>query len=102
MSQSNDEMDWMNFVATYGALLFGVPSAGMEVEALASMVGDLPARTTLHALDNRIGQRLRNRQHQQFCDAFQFEDSVLARFYELLESPTVQKVGCSGRLHVAA
>jgi hypothetical protein len=79
-------------IATYGALFFAVPSAGMDVEALATMVGELPARTTLHELDARIGQRLRLRQHLDFCEAFQFEDSVLARFYELHESRTVEKV----------
>ena len=79
-------------VATYGALFFAVPSGGMDVEAIASMIGDLPARTTLHELDARIGQRLRLRQHIEFCEAFQFEDSVLARFYELHESRTVDKV----------
>jgi hypothetical protein len=85
-------------VATYGALLFAVPSGGMDVEAIASMVGDLPARTTLHELDARIGQRLRLRQHTEFCEAFQFEDSVLARFYELHESRTVDKVSCFSTL----
>jgi hypothetical protein len=79
-------------IATYGALFFAVPSGGMDVEAIASMIGDLPARTTLHELDVRIGQRLRLRQHIEFCEAFQFEDSVLARFYELHESRTVDKV----------
>jgi hypothetical protein len=87
-------------------LLFAVPNSGMDVEAIASMVGDLPARTTLHDLDFRIGQRLRLKQHLEFCEAFQFEDSVLARFYERYESRTVVKVSYSfatlvpGRKHL--
>jgi hypothetical protein len=92
MRRSKDLIDEENVVATYGALLFAVPSAGMDVEALATMVGDLPARTTLHELDARIGQRLKLRQHNEFCKAFPFQDSVLARFYELHESPTVERV----------
>ena len=92
MQKSTDVMLRETVVSTYGALLFAVPSAGMDVEAIASMVGDLPARTTLHELDARIGQRLRLRQHLDFCEAFQFEDSVLARFYELHETPTVEMV----------
>jgi hypothetical protein len=93
MSTSNNGDDHRNFIATFAAFFFGVPSAGMDVEALATMVAGLPARTTLHDLDARIGQRLRNKQHQQFCDAFQFADSIIVRFYELLDSPTVRKVG---------
>ena len=92
MQRSSHEVDRNNFIATYGALLFGVPSAGMDVEALAAMVGDLPARSTLGDLDNRIGHRLRHRQHKEFCEAYSFEDSILARFFELDETPTVQKV----------
>lgn len=91
MNRSSDQTLKAIVVATYGALLFAVPSAGMDVEALATMVGDLPARTTLNELDARIGQRLRRRQHHDFCEAFPFEDSKLARFYELHESPTVEK-----------
>ena len=92
MQRSEDEVDRANFVATYGALLFGVPSAGMDVKALAAMIGYLPARTTLNDLDDRIGHRLRHRQHKEFCEAYHFEDSILARFFELNETPTVQQV----------
>jgi hypothetical protein len=95
MQKSKDESLKRSVVAIYGALLFAVPSEGMDVEALAAMVDDLPARTTLHELDARIGQRLRRRQHLDFCEAFPFEDSVLARFYELHESRTVEKVSYS-------
>ena|SRR5277367_2081522 len=95
MSTSNNDNDRTNFIATFAAFFFGVPSAGMDVEALATMISDLPARTTLHDLDARIGQKLRNKQHQQFCEAFQFSDSTIVRFYELLDTQTVQKVGLS-------
>jgi hypothetical protein len=64
----------------------------MDVEALVAMIGDAPARTTLHNLDRRIGHRLRLRLHDEFCDAFHFQDSIIARFYELDESPTVVQV----------
>jgi hypothetical protein len=89
MSQSSNAIDKINVQCTYGALFFGVPSAGMDVEAIAEMVGDLPARTTLNELDRRIGHRLRNRQHNLFCQSFGYRDSVIARFYELLPTPTV-------------
>ena len=51
MCDSNDPDDQLNFLSTYGALFFGVPSQGMDVEALASMVHNMPARYTLSLLD---------------------------------------------------
>jgi hypothetical protein len=92
MARSADENDQNNLKSISGALFFGVPSYGMNVEALTAMVANLPARTTMHDLDRRIGHRLRRRLHNDFCQAFHFEDSVIARFYELDESPTVQPV----------
>jgi hypothetical protein len=61
----------------------------MDVEALASMVQDMPARTTLDDLDKRIGHRRKRKLHSDFCEAFNFRDALIARFYELDESPTV-------------
>jgi hypothetical protein len=92
MKRSDHEIDRSNLMCSYGALLFGVPSLGMDVTALASMVGHLPARTTLHELDHHIGNRLRHKQHREFCEAFNFKDSVLARFFELDGTPTVIRV----------
>ena len=89
LSQSSHSIDQINVNCTYGALFFGVPSAGMDVEAIAEMVGHLPARTTLNDLDRRIGHRLRDRQHNLFCDSFGYRDSVIVRFYEMLPTPTV-------------
>jgi hypothetical protein len=95
MNRSSDEDDRANLKSIFGALFFGVPSLGMDVEALAAMVADSPARTTLHDLDRRIGHRVRLRLHDDFCDAFDFKDSAIARFYELEESPTVETVSPS-------
>lgn len=94
MSHSTQEIDEVNVLCTYGALFFGVPSTGMDVEAIAEMIGDLPARTTLHELDRRIGQRLKSRQHNQFCESV-YSDSVIVRFFELSPTPTVVPVGRS-------
>jgi hypothetical protein len=38
---------------------------------------------------------VRLRLHDDFCDAFDFKDSAIARFYELEESPTVETVSPS-------
>ena len=67
--------DRLNLQSTYGALFFGVPSQGMDVGAMAAMVGELPVRYTLNLLDQQLGYRLRSRQHEEFCKAFDFRDS---------------------------
>jgi protein SERAC1 len=98
MKDSDDSEDQLNLQSTYGALFFGVPSHGMNVEAMASMIGDLPARYNLNLLDQRLGFRLRMRQHETFCEAFAYKDSKIVQFFELRESPTVIKAGKSTRL----
>ena len=100
LKESRDEVDEISFTSTFGALLFGVPSSGMNVTALATMIGHLPSRTTLNDLDSRIGTRLRIKQHRDFCKAFDFRDAILARFFELHETPTVREVSASLHLNV--
>jgi hypothetical protein len=100
LSESREELDQINFTCTFGALLFGVPSSGMNVKALATMIGHLPSSATLNDLDSRIGARLRMKQHRDFCKAFDFRDAILARFFELHETPTVRRVSAPLRLRV--
>ena len=92
MKESKDNDDRINFQSTYGALFFGVPSQGMDIEALAAMVGNLPSRYTLNLLDQQLGYRLRTRQHDDFCKAFDFSDSRIIQFFELRKSQTVCEV----------
>ena len=92
MKGSPDQDDRLNFKSTYGALFFGVPSQGMDVDALAGMVQNLPAQYTLALLDRQLGFRLRNRQHDEFCKAFDYQDSKIVQFFELEKSPTVLQV----------
>lgn len=92
MNNSTDPDDRLNLQCIYGALFFGVPSQGMNVEAMASMVEALPARYTLNLLDQQLGFRLRNRQHEDFCKAFAYEDSKIVQFFELKKTPTVVQV----------
>lgn len=97
MKNSNDPDDRLNFRCTYGALFFGVPSQGMDVGALAAMIGDLPQRFTLNLLDQQVGYRLRAQHHNEFCKAFDYADSKITYFFELKKSPTVRQV--SGSIH---
>ena len=84
--------DRLSLQSTYGALFFGVPSQGMNVEALASMVQNFPARYDLSLLDEQLGFRAQSRQHKEFCEAFAYRDSKIIYFFELRKSPTVLKV----------
>ena len=89
MSESQDSDDKWIVQCTFGALFFGVPSLGMDMEAIAAMVQDLPARYISALLDQRDGFRLRQRQHDLFCKAFGYKDSKIVQFFELKKSPTV-------------
>ena len=83
-------MDNMNSV--YGALFFGVPSQGMDTEALAAMVEGKPQQHDLALLDQEVGIRLRSRQHEDFCRALDFTDSKIIQFYETRKTSTIIQV----------
>ena len=89
MRKSPNKVDQETFLSTYGALFFGVPTQGMDVEAIASMVQDLPARYISTLLDQKDGFRLRQRQHENFCQAFDYKDSRIVQFFEMEKSQTV-------------
>jgi hypothetical protein len=92
MKNSSDADDMANFDSIYGALFFGVPSQGMDTAALAAMVGDGPQRYELSLLDQDVGHRLRSRQHDEFCEAFDFKDSKIIQFFETKKTATVEEV----------
>jgi hypothetical protein len=92
MKNSSDADDKVNFDLIYGALFFGVPSQGMDTAALAAMVGDRPQRYDLSQLDQEVGHRLRSRQHDEFCEAFDFKDSKVVQFFETKKTATVKEV----------
>jgi predicted MarR family transcription regulator len=93
MKKSSDKDDNYNLISVYGALFFGVPSQGMDTEALAAMVGDKPQRYDLSLLNQEVGHRLRSRQHEDFCRALDFEDSKIIQFFETRKTSTVVEVG---------
>ena len=101
MNSSGDEDDRTNLLSTYGALFFGVPSQRMDVKAITGMISDLPSRYTMNLLDEQVGSPLRNRQHEESCKAFAFEDSGIVQFFELQQSLTVVQVRghCLHMLH---
>lgn len=92
MSNSDHHDDRLTLLLIYGALFFGVPSHGMDVQAIVGMVRELPSRYTTILLDEEVGYHLRNKQQEDFCKAFPFENSKIVSFFELEKTPTVIKV----------
>ena len=86
------KLDKINLQSIFGALFFNVPGKGMKVEALAALAEELPARYNFALLDDRLGFRPRDRQHEAFCAAFDFQDSRIISFFASKRSPTVRVV----------
>ena len=73
MRKSPNEVDQETILSTYVALFFGVPTQGMNVEAIANMVQKICPRDTFRPyLTKRM---LRQRHHEDFCQAFDYTDS---------------------------
>ena len=85
-----DEIDQANLKSTCGALFFGVPNRGMDIESLIPIVGDQPNRALLESL-GRNSEFLRA-QAVNFPRVFSFTDSQVFSFFETLESPTARLV----------
>ena len=86
MKDSKDRDDQQNFKATYGAMFFGVPSRGMNIESLRPMVSRQPNESFLINL-GRDSELLLTK-NKIFCESFNFEASVVYSFYETVYSPT--------------
>jgi hypothetical protein len=77
MAKGNDS-DRANLTSTYGALFFGTPNQGMNIDSLITMVGDQPNRYLLETLSkgSEVLQNLVNN----------FKDSEVISFYETKKS----------------
>jgi hypothetical protein len=78
------ESDRANFTSTYGALFFGTPNQGMNIDSLIAMVGDQPNRYFLETLGkgSEVIQNLVNN----FNEVFTFRDSEIISFFETKKS----------------
>ncbi len=90
MKDSEDERDQQNLKATYGALFFGVPSRGMDIDSLRPMVFGQPNEAFLMNLAR--DSELLMMKSESFCKAFNFENSKVLSFYETNQSPTAVPV----------
>lgn len=79
-------------MSIYGLLQFGVPSQGMNIDALVSMVKNKPSRYVLEQLNPEGGQSAREKEHREFCEAFSVSGSQIRYFYEAKRGPTVKWV----------
>jgi hypothetical protein len=75
----------------YGALFFGVPNQGMDIESLIPMVKNQVNRGLLYDLGNE-SQLLRT-QSRDFPKAFDSPRTKIVCFYETVKSPTAIKAG---------
>lgn len=76
--------------SVFGALFFGVPSQGMNIDALLRMVKGRPNQQLLWSL--RKGSDVLIDQGNEWKKIFRFRDSRLVFFYESRASPTAEKV----------
>ena len=103
MAVSDHADDKINLSMTRGALLFGVPSLGMESQKLIELLqeGNLPAMYTAGLLDERFGFTLRMRQADDFHSICSKNNAIMYAFYETEETPTVCRVCTSDVLYHA-
>ena len=91
MKRSENPVDQVNLKSIYGALFFGVPHYGMNIDSLVKMVEGQDNLPFLLNLGRESGPLLRL--HEDFCSSFDFKDSVIIAYYETERSPTARKVG---------
>lgn len=85
-----DDSDRANLNATYGALFFGTPNQGMDIESLVTMVGDQPNRYLLESLGK--GSEVLKALLNNFNEVFTSRDSEIISFYETQQSNQARKV----------
>jgi len=77
----------------YGALFFGVPSQGMDVDSLRPIVKDQANEFLLLSL-RHVSEILKTQSRDFDKDFPNDMDGKIAYFYETSESPTAQFVSC--------
>jgi hypothetical protein len=89
--QGGSTADKQVLQSTYGALFFGVPNQGMDINSLLPMAESQPNLGFLLSLGPN-SDSLRNL-HRSFCKAFPFQDSEIISFFETEETRTAKLVG---------
>ena len=85
-----DARDQTNSLATRGILLFGVPSQGMDISSLRTMVRGQANEFFLLSL--RPGSDVLRNQLRDFRTKFPYKSCKIVSFYETELSPTAKQV----------
>jgi hypothetical protein len=88
MKKDGEPEDLHVLESIYGMLFFGVPHYGMDVEGLSDLIGDKSQRHILEEVNRTVGSRAMGRRHDDFCQAFNFEDSKIIHIFEALKTST--------------
>lgn len=70
--------------SVYGILFFGVPNQGLNITSLIPMVDGQPNEAFLRTLGE--GSHLLRNQTREFSKCFDFRDSEVICFYEVIQS----------------
>lgn len=93
MSDGVDDMDKENFRSLRGALFFGVPCQGMNIQSLIPMFPERARQALLHSLDHTNSPTLHMLGELYDRKMSSREDFQCLNFYETMASPTAIKVG---------
>lgn len=83
-SKSDQEV----FISTYGLIFFGIPSRGLAIESLRTMVKEQPNRDLIEYLGS--SSVFLAHLHDEFYSEFTFDDSQVISIFETRTTPTVE------------
>jgi hypothetical protein len=92
IAESDSDSDLLGLV--FGALFFGVPNDGMDIESLIPMVNNQPNRFLLESLYN-VNPQILTLQNRNFSRVLKQTNFEIFCFYETRQSPTAVKVHVS-------
>lgn len=92
MSYGVNDMDKENFRSLRGALFFGVPCQGMNIESLVPMFPEKARQSLLYSLDNTNSPTLQMLSELYSRRMNSRKDFQCLNFYETMTSPTAVQV----------
>jgi hypothetical protein len=92
IAESDSDSDLLGLV--FGALFFGVPNDGMDIESLIPIVNDQPNRFFIESLYN-VNPQILTLQNRNFSRVLKQRNFEIFCFYETRQSPTAVKVHVS-------
>ncbi|KAF8252047.1 hypothetical protein K440DRAFT_658315 [Wilcoxina mikolae CBS 423.85] len=87
-----NKSDQQVFNSTYGLIFFGIPSRGLAIESLRTMVKEQPNRDLIEYLGS--SSVFLAHLHNEFYREFTFDDSQVISIFETRTTPTVEVCKC--------